>query len=81
MQVNKAWHQSDVADFCIALGSSLTVTPACEYAGWVGEKAADSHLVVVNLQRTPYDSVASVRVNGYCDDFMERLMRELGLEL
>ncbi|CAD7927534.1 unnamed protein product [Amoebophrya sp. A120] len=86
-ETDKAWHQSDVADFCLALGSSLTVTPACDYAGWVGQKKnyagenQNSHLVIVNLQNTPYNHHATEVVHGYCDRVMELLMKEMSVQI
>lgn len=38
-------------------------------------------LVIVNLQATPLDKYAYVRVNALCDDFMKLLMAELNIEV
>ena len=72
----------------------MTVTPACDYAGWVGRKtqgrwaaqfgqapASKGSLVIVNLQRTPYDTDAAVVCHVFCDKLMELVMRELGLKV
>jgi len=37
-EVTRAWNESEVADFCLVMGSSMTVTPACDYAGWISRK-------------------------------------------
>jgi len=61
----------------------MTVTPACDYAGWVAQRwdKPKGKLVIVNIQKTPYDKDAAVVINGFCDDVMEKLMQELGLDL
>lgn len=95
-ETGRAWHESEVADLCLVLGSSLTVTPACEYAGWVAAStkrryyggatdergdALHGALAIVNLQRTPYDGDADVVAHALCDDAMRELMSQLGLTL
>lgn len=74
-----AFEHSDKADLCLALGSSLTVTPASEVCANVirnGQK-----LVIVNLQRTPLDSIASIVIHGKTDEVMELIMKNLNLEI
>lgn len=41
-----------MADVCLAMGSSLTVTPAADIPKTVGE---NGKLIIVNLQKTPLD--------------------------
>jgi len=88
--VNAAYEHSDAADFCLALGSSLTVTPASDYPRWVGEKASQQRLwsastaspgelFVVNLQATPLDGCATRCLHGMCDDVMRKLLKELDI--
>lgn len=45
-ETDKAWLWAEQADLCLSLGSSLTVTPACDYAAWVARKGRPeySHL-------------------------------------
>jgi len=38
-------------------------------------------LVIVNLQRTPLDHLADVRVFARCDDFTRLVMAKLSLEI
>jgi NAD-dependent SIR2 family protein deacetylase len=82
-ETSKAWTESDLADFCLVLGSSMTVTPACDYAGWVAQRwdKPKGKLVIVNIQKTPYDRDAAVVIHGFCDEVMEKVMHELGLDL
>lgn len=60
------------------MGSSLTVTPAADIPKWVGQTGK---LVIVNLQKTPLDQYAYIRVNAMCDDFMKLLMAELNMKV
>jgi hypothetical protein len=36
-------------------------------------------LVIINLQKTPLDSLASIRIFAKCDDVSRMLMEELGI--
>lgn len=38
-------------------------------------------LVVVNLQSTPLDKVAALRINGDCEKVSSMLMAKLGLDI
>lgn len=38
-------------------------------------------LYIVNLQWTPKDDWAALKLHGKCDDVMQLLMDELGLEI
>jgi len=90
-ETDRAWRESELADFCLAIGSSMTVTPACDYAGWVSAsvKAKFNHppnqvygsLAVINIQKTPYDKDAEVVLHGYCDEAMRYVMEELGIDV
>ncbi|CAE8610233.1 unnamed protein product [Polarella glacialis] len=79
--VNKAWSETESADLCLALGSSITVTPASEMPVLVTKnhrRDSTKGLVIVNLQATPCDQTAALRVNGMVDDVMERVVEILG---
>jgi NAD-dependent SIR2 family protein deacetylase len=67
------------ADLCMALGSSLTVTPAADIPETVGERG--QRLVVVNLQRTPLDHLCALRIYAKTDQVSRMLMEKLGLEI
>jgi NAD-dependent SIR2 family protein deacetylase len=71
------WHAAS-ADLCLSLGSSLRVTPAADMPLQVGESDT-GHLVIVNLQSTPLDDVADLRINGKIDDVMQLVMQKLEL--
>ena len=60
------------------MGSSLTVTPAADIPKDVAKKG---RLIIVNLQSTPLDKIAYMRINGMCDDVMKRLAGVMNLKV
>jgi NAD-dependent SIR2 family protein deacetylase len=60
------------------MGSSLTVTPAADIPRNVSKRG---RLIVVNLQSTPLDKIAFMRINGLCEDVMKRLATKLELKV
>ena len=60
------------------MGSSLTVTPAADIPKDV---CKFGRLVIVNLQTTPLDKYAYLRINGLCEDVMKRLAVKLKLKV
>lgn len=73
-----AQRAADDARVCLALGSSLTVTPAADIPASV---AAHGKLVIVNLQATPLDGAAAMLIHARMDVAMEHIMRELGVHI
>eukprot|EP00003_Mantamonas_plastica_P018373 TRINITY_DN300_c0_g1_i1.p1 TRINITY_DN300_c0_g1~~TRINITY_DN300_c0_g1_i1.p1 ORF type:complete len:424 (-),score=105.17 TRINITY_DN300_c0_g1_i1:110-1360(-) len=73
--LNDGFENSEKAELCIVLGSSLRVTPAADMPGTVAENG--KRLVICNLQKTPYDSDAAMVVHTKCDDLMKLVMEEL----
>ena len=70
----RAMEECKKADVVIALGSSLLVTPACDLPK-LGAK-----LIICNMQETPLDSMATVRVFATCDAFMQLVSKALGVQ-
>jgi len=66
---------SKLADVCIVLGSSLRVSPANSLPPLA------KRLVIVNLQNTPLDDSAAVRVYAKTDDFCRALADRLGMRV
>ncbi|KAJ3427788.1 nad-dependent protein deacetylase sirtuin-7 [Anaeramoeba flamelloides] len=75
-QINSAYLHSKKADLSIVLGTSLRVTPAADLP-MINVKKQKGKMVIVNLQKTPLDDYASIRVFGRTDQFCFYLMREL----
>mmetsp|Transcript_11905 Transcript_11905/g.27642 ORF Transcript_11905/g.27642 Transcript_11905/m.27642 type:complete len:455 (-) Transcript_11905:2568-3932(-) len=72
--------QAGQADLCLALGSSLSVSPANHIPEQVGCKQG-GRLVIVNLMRTPLDGHADLVIHAKCDTVMELLMEELAIDI
>ncbi|XDG10341.1 hypothetical protein ABKA04_009956 [Annulohypoxylon sp. FPYF3050] len=68
------------ADVCLALGSSLTVTPANEIPETVGRRKG-TKLAICNLQETPIDKLADIRVFSKADELMIRVMEKLDIPI
>ena len=78
-ELTNAFAHAEKADLCIALGSSLRVSPANAIPGRVA--ARGKPLVIGNLQKTPLDSAAGLVVHAMCDDLMKGVMNRLGLPI
>ncbi|KAK4553799.1 hypothetical protein LTR86_008974 [Recurvomyces mirabilis] len=71
---------AEKADLCLVLGSSLRVTPASSIPEVVGLRKGGK-LVICNLQQTPFDNLASVRVWAKADDLMTKVMQYLAVRV
>jgi len=76
--INQGFRQGERADLCLVLGSSCTVSPACEIPDIVSR---NGKLVIVNLQSTPLDSNAHLRIGAKIDEVMIPLMERLEIPI
>ena len=76
-----AKEQSEACDLAIFIGSSLKVLAHYAFIWQPLPKPRKKRIVIVNLQPTPKDKQADIRIFGRCDDVLERLMRALGLSM
>eukprot|EP00456_Euglypha_rotunda_P003737 TRINITY_DN1063_c0_g2_i8.p1 TRINITY_DN1063_c0_g2~~TRINITY_DN1063_c0_g2_i8.p1 ORF type:complete len:505 (-),score=74.45 TRINITY_DN1063_c0_g2_i8:13-1527(-) len=74
-----AFEAAQKSDLCIILGSSLRVSPACDIPKETKKKGGK--LVIVNLQTTPQDKKADLRVFGKTDMFLTEVMKQLKIEI
>ncbi|XP_052021275.1 NAD-dependent protein deacylase sirtuin-6 isoform X2 [Apodemus sylvaticus] len=70
---------SRTADLSVTLGTSLQIRPSGNLP--LATKRRGGRLVIVNLQPTKHDRQADLRIHGYVDEVMCRLMKLLGLEI
>lgn len=75
-----AYQHAELADLCLVLGSSVTVTPACTIPTIVGERKG-AKLAVCNLQKTPVDDITDYRIFTETDILMAKLMEKLDLPI
>lgn len=71
------YNHGSCADIMLCLGSSLRVNPACDMVGETARRGGK--VVIVNLQKTPYDHMAALVVHAKIDDFMQLVMDELNI--
>jgi mono-ADP-ribosyltransferase sirtuin 6 len=78
--LNRARSHAKKADLCLVLGSSVTVSPANTIPATVGRRKT-ARLAICNLQKTPLDDDAEIRVHTKTDDLMVRVMRYLQIPI
>lgn len=75
----QGFDESGKSDLCLAMGTSLRVTPAANMPASVSQKG--HNLVICNLQKTPLDHLAALCIYAKCDDIMIPLMDKLGYQI
>ncbi|KAI3399722.1 hypothetical protein diail_5789 [Diaporthe ilicicola] len=78
--LRRAYDNADKSDVFLVLGSSLTVTPANEIPE-IPARKRDRSLAICNLQKTPLDYIADLRVFAKSDDLMARVMEKLDIPI
>ncbi|XP_072338920.1 NAD-dependent protein deacylase sirtuin-6 isoform X4 [Scyliorhinus torazame] len=67
------------SDLAITLGSSLQIKPSSNLP--FNTKKRGGKLVIVNLQATKLDRHSDLRIFGYIDEVVAKLMKHLGIEI
>ncbi|XP_041060701.1 NAD-dependent protein deacetylase sirtuin-6 isoform X3 [Carcharodon carcharias] len=67
------------SDLAITLGSSLQIKPSSNLP--FNTKKRGGKLVIVNLQTTKLDRHSDLRIFGYVDEVVAKLMKHLGIEI
>uniref|UniRef100_A0A1X7STS1 Regulatory protein SIR2 homolog 7 n=2 Tax=Amphimedon queenslandica TaxID=400682 RepID=A0A1X7STS1_AMPQE len=78
-ELTRGTEEGEVADLCLAMGSSLTVTPAADIPECVTERG--EKLVIVNLQKTPLHNMAALCIHAKCEEVSTMVMEKLGLPI
>ena len=73
------FHSAALSDLCLAMGSSLRVTPAADIPAQVAQRGG--RLVIVNLQKTPLNDLASLVIHAKIDDVINKLFEKLNMEI
>ncbi|CAF1586491.1 unnamed protein product [Didymodactylos carnosus] len=76
---SKAFRHANQADVCLALGSSLSVTPAADVPERVAER--NQKLIIGNLQRTCLHKMSSLNIYAFTDTIMEGVMKRLNITI
>ncbi|XP_022096225.1 NAD-dependent protein deacetylase sirtuin-6-like isoform X2 [Acanthaster planci] len=77
--LDRAEKQSRQADLALCLGTSLQIVPSGNLP--LLTKKAGGKIVIVNLQPTKHDKHAYLRIHGYVDKVMSKVMAHLGLTI
>lgn len=76
--LDKAEANSEECDLALTMGTSMRVSPSCDLPSMGKKKHGKDHsLVIVNLQKTPYDEFCRVRIFAKIDDVISLLFKKM----
>ncbi|CAF3278170.1 unnamed protein product [Rotaria socialis] len=78
--LDRATRESEICDLSLCMGTSMRVAPACTLPA-MNLKSGEKTMVIVNLQKTPYDDLCKLRIFARCDDVIRMVMKELNLTI
>ncbi|EFC45314.1 silent information regulator family protein [Naegleria gruberi] len=78
-QLERAEENASKADLAIVVGTSMRVNPACSLPQMCKENGGK--LVIINLQLTPKDKKADLRIFAEADKVIDTVMKKLALEI
>jgi len=79
-ELSKADEHARKSKLSLVLGTSMRVSPACNLP-IIPIRENKGKLVICNLQKTPYDQEADLRIWAPTDVIFDMLMRELNVEI
>lgn len=72
---------SEKSDLVLAMGSSMCGMEADIIATRVAEREGTLGLIIINLQKTPHDHLATIRIFAPCDKVMSILAKKMNLKI
>ena len=72
---------AEKSDLVLAMGSSMCGMEADTIATRVAEREGTLGLIIINLQKTPHDHLAAIRIFAPCDKAMSLLAKKLNLKI
>jgi len=78
-ELEKTIFHSGKSDVALVLGTSMRVSPANKFP--VDIASQGGKMIIVNLQKTPYDKKAHLIIHEQTDKVIELLFKELGMQI
>jgi NAD-dependent SIR2 family protein deacetylase len=79
--LDEAERLSKKCDVSLVIGSSMRVTPACNLPVLGAGKNKNHKLIIINLQKTPYDDSCALRIFARVDQVFDKLMKLLEVDI